>query len=158
MLPAPPSRSSRPVAGYCWPSTASADGTADLDGGMRLQVLDILIAALEGSYAHLVAKRAAYASNPVQALTLLRRRSSDLSDAEFHRAVSTIMTGLRDAHTRYIGPNRLRDQVAVLPFLAEQYGPDTAPRYLVSKVTPRRPTWPMPTSSWPVSSWSPGTA
>src|SRR5688500_16586084 len=68
------------------------DGTADLDGGMRLQVLDILIAALEGSYAHLVAKRAAYASNPVQALTLLRRRSSDLSDAEFHRAVSTIMT------------------------------------------------------------------
>ena len=112
----------------------SAERRTDLDGGMRLQVLDTLIAALEGSYAHLVAKRAAYASNPVQALTLLRRRASDLSDAEFHRAVSSIMTGLRDAHTRYVGPSGLRDQVAVLPFLAEQFGPDASPRYLVSKI------------------------
>ena len=84
----------------------SAERRMELDGGMRLQVLDTLIAALEGAYAHLVAKRAAYASNPVQALTLLRRRASDLSDAEFHRAVSSIMTGLRDAHTRYVGPER----------------------------------------------------
>ena len=44
------------------------------------------------------------------------------------------MTGLRDAHTRYIGPSGLRDQVAVLPFLAEQFGPDASPRYLVSKI------------------------
>ena len=49
------------------------------------------------------AKRAAYATDPVQALTLLRRRAADLSDTEFNRAVSEIITGLRDAHTRYIG-------------------------------------------------------
>ena len=62
----------------------------------------------------------------MQALTLLRRRAADLSDTEFHRAVSAIVTGLRDAHTRYIGPSTLRDQVAMLPFLVEQYGPDRA--------------------------------
>ena len=47
----------------------------DLDGGQRLQVLDTLIASLGGAYAHLPAKRAAYASDPVQALILLRRRA-----------------------------------------------------------------------------------
>ena len=96
--------------------------------------LDTLIASLGGAYAHLPAKRAAYASDPVQALTLLRRRAADLSDTEFNRAVTAIITGLRDAHTRYIGPTTLRDQVAVLPFLAEQYGPESSPRYLVSKI------------------------
>jgi hypothetical protein len=106
----------------------------DLDGGQRLQILDILITSIGGAYAHLPAKRAAYATDPVQALTLLRRRAADLSDTEFNRAVSEIVTGLRDAHTRYIGPSRLRDQVAVLPFLVEQYGPESRPRYLVSKI------------------------
>lgn len=106
----------------------------ELDGGQRLQVLDTLIAALEGSYAHLAAKRAAYATDPVQALTLLRRRAVELGEGEFHRAVTSIITGLRDAHTRYIGPLPLQDSVAVLPFLVEQYGPDARPRYLVSKV------------------------
>jgi hypothetical protein len=119
-------------------STALADAgarrTVDFDGGQRLQILDTLIASLSGAYAHLRAKRAAYASDPVQALTLLRRRAADLSDTEFNRAVSTIITGLRDAHTRYIGPSTLRDQVPVLPFLVEQYGLEPRPRYLVSKI------------------------
>ena len=109
-------------------------GRVDLDGGERLQILDTLITSIAGAYAHLPAKRAAYASDPVQALTLLRRRAADLFDTEFNRAVSAIITGLRDAHTRYIGPSTLRDQVAVLPFLVEQYGPESRPRYLVSKI------------------------
>ena len=113
---------------------SSAGGPVDLDGGQRLQILDILVASIAGTYAHLPAKRAAYASDPVQALTLLRRRAADLSDTEFNRAVSAIVTGLRDAHTRYIGPSTLRDQVAMLPFLVEQYGPESRPKYLVSKI------------------------
>jgi hypothetical protein len=112
----------------------NAGRPVDLDGGQRLQILDILITSIGGAYAHLPAKRAAYATDPVQALTLLRRRAADLSDTEFNRAVSEIVTGLRDAHTRYIGPSRLRDQVAVLPFLVEQYGPESRPKYLVSKI------------------------
>jgi hypothetical protein len=121
-----------PREGAAGRSARSGDG--ELDGGQRLLVLEILIKALGGAYAHLPAKRAAYANDPIQALTLLRRRAVDLSNAEFHRAVSGIITGLRDAHTRYIGPETLRSQVAVLPFLVEQYGPDRAPRYLVSKL------------------------
>jgi hypothetical protein len=107
-----------------------------LDGGQRLQVLDTLIAAIGGTYAHLPAKRAAYAADPVQALVLLRRRAAELTDAEFHLAVSSVVTGLRDAHTRYLGPATLRGHVAALPFLVEQYGPDAAPKFLVSKVNP----------------------
>jgi hypothetical protein len=33
-----------------------------------------------------------------------------------------------------IGPSTFRDQVAVLPFLVEQYGPESRRRYLVSKI------------------------
>src|SRR6476469_5292333 len=104
-----------------------------LDGGQRQEVLDTLIAVLGGAYAHLPAKRAAYALDPVHELELVRRRASDLSDAEFHLAVTGIVTRLRDAHTRYIGPSSLRGQVAALPFLVEQYGPDDDPQYLVTK-------------------------
>ena len=60
-------------------------GPVELDGGERLQILDALITSIAGAYAHLPAKRAAYASDPVQALTLLRRRAADLSDTEFNR-------------------------------------------------------------------------
>jgi hypothetical protein len=112
---------------------AAAIETPTLDGGERLQVIDALIRVIDGAYAHLPAKRAAYASNPVQALTLLRRRAADMSAAEFHVAVTTIVTGLRDAHTRYIGPSNLRGHVAALPFLAEQYGTADNPSFLVSK-------------------------
>ncbi len=115
-------------------SSEPAAGQDDLDGGQRLLILDILCSAIGGAYAHLPAKRAAYASDPIQALTLLRRRAADLSNTEFHRAVTGIVTGLRDAHTRYIGPAPLRGSVAVLPFLVEQYGTERAPRYVVSKL------------------------
>ena len=93
-----------------------------LDGGERLQVVDALSLVLAGCYAHLPAKRAAYASDPVQALTLLGRRAAELSDAEFHLQLTGIVTGLRDAHTRYVGPTAMAGCVAVLPFLVEQYG------------------------------------
>ncbi len=128
-------------------------GPVELDGSQRQQVLDVLIEVLGGAYAHLPAKRAAYAVDPVQALVLLRRRAGGLSDADFHLSVTGIVTGLRDAHTRYIGPSVLRGKVAALPFLVEQYGPGADPSYLVTKVAPDvaaldpdfvpgvRPTW-----------------
>jgi len=112
------------------------DKRSHLDGGERLQVLDALITVIGGAYAHLPAKRAAYAVDPVQALTLLRRRASELTDADFHLAVSGIVTGLRDAHTRYIGPSALHDRVAALPFLIEQYGTYAEPGFVVTKTVP----------------------
>jgi hypothetical protein len=105
---------------------------SSLDGGQRLQVIDVLSSVLGGAYCHLPQKRAGFASDPVQALQLLRRRCVELTDGEFHLALTGIVTGLRDAHTRYRGPSPVRGAVAALPFLIEQYGPD--PSFVVSKV------------------------
>ena len=100
----------------------------------RLKVIDTLIPLFEGVYCHLPQKRAGYAADPVQALRLLRQRCIEMTDGEFHLAVTGIVTGLRDAHTRYVGPSGLRGKVAVLPFLVESYGPQESPRFIVSKV------------------------
>jgi hypothetical protein len=115
-------------------ATTPTLGVPLLDGGERTQVLDTLITVLGQIYAHLPAKRAAYAHDPVQALTLLRTRSEALSDSDFHLAVTGIVTGLRDAHTRYVGPAAVRGHVAALPFLVEQFGPYEQPAFMVTKV------------------------
>lgn len=115
------------------PLTEVLDARAvrELDGGERIQVLDTLVEVIGGAYAHLPAKRAAYAVDPVRALTLLRRRSGELTDPDFHRMLTGLVTALRDAHTRYVGPRTRR--VAALPFLVEQYGPYADPAFVVSK-------------------------
>jgi hypothetical protein len=100
----------------------------------RLRVIDTLVPLFEGVYCHLPQKRAGYAADPVQALRLLRQRCIEMTDGEFHLVITGIVTSLRDAHTRYVGPSGLRGKVAVLPFLVESYGPDDAPRFIVSKV------------------------
>jgi hypothetical protein len=107
---------------------------ASLDGGQRVQVVDTLELVLGGAYCHLHQKRAGYAVDPVQALRLLRRRCVEMTDGEFHLALTGLVAGLRDAHTRYVGPVALHDGVATLGFLVEQYGPYEAPRFVVSRV------------------------
>jgi len=52
----------------------AAGSAPALDGGQRQQVVDAMLAAVAGVYAHLPLKRAGYALDPVQALVLLRRR------------------------------------------------------------------------------------
>src|SRR6185312_14662352 len=82
-------------------------------------------------------KRSMYAIDPVQRLRLLRQRCSSetpLDPIDFHVEMTEIVTGLRDAHTRYVGPSELEGQVAMLPFLVEAYGPPEAPHYIVSKL------------------------
>lgn len=106
-----------------------------LDGGERLQIIDTLIAVIGGIYCHLPQKRAAYALDPVQALQLLRAHVAALSEGEFHLALTSIVSGLRDAHTRYSGPGAKQGAVAALPFLVEQYGPYDNPIFVVSKVS-----------------------
>jgi hypothetical protein len=105
-----------------------------LDGGQRVQVIDTLELVLGGAYCHLHQKRAGYAIDPVQALRLLRRHCVAMSDGEFHIALTGLVAGLRDAHTRYVGPGSLRDRVATLGFLVEQYGPYSAPRFVLSRI------------------------
>ncbi|MGH8761958.1 MAG: S41 family peptidase [Nitrosospira sp.] len=106
-----------------------------LDGGERLRIIDALMTVIGGAYCHLIQKRAAYALDPVQALQLLRSRVAALSEGEFHLALTSIVAGLRDAHTRYTGPKAGQGAVATLPFLVEQYGPHDLPTFVVSKVS-----------------------
>lgn len=110
-----------------------------LDGGQRLQVVDTLLDVLAGAYCHLPHKRAAYAVDPIQGLRLLRRRCVEMGDEEFHRAVTALVTSLRDGHTRYRGPRALHGRVAVLPFLVEAYTEDGTEHFVVSKVSGRVP-------------------
>lgn len=104
------------------------------------RVVDTFLVLVEGLYTHLPLKQAMYGIDPVQRLRLLRQRvdagdvTGVVDDVAFHHELAGIMTGLRDAHTRYIGPTRLAGETAMLPFLVEAYGSPAAPRYVVSKV------------------------
>jgi hypothetical protein len=105
----------------------------------RRQVVETFIGLIEGLYAHLPLKRAMYGGDPLQQLRLLRQRAAAIDDHSFHIELWRIVTGLRDAHTLYIGPRSLAGTVARLPFLVEQYaepGEPHRPRYLVSKIAP----------------------
>ncbi|WP_077033755.1 S41 family peptidase [Pelomonas sp. KK5] len=101
----------------------------------RLQILDAVELVLGELYAHLSLKRARYGVDPLQRLQILRSDARGRQDAAaFHAELSAIFTQLRDYHTRYIWHRERTGQVAALPFLAEMYGPDDAPRYLVTKI------------------------
>lgn len=107
---------------------------ADLGPDARAQVASTFIGLLEGLYAHLPLKRSMYAIDPVQRLRLLLQRSERLDPVDFHYEMADVITDLRDAHTRYVGPTEFEGAVAMLPFLVEAYGPPDAPRYVVSKM------------------------
>ncbi len=104
------------------------------------QVVEAFIRLLDGLYAHLPLKRSMYGLDPIQRLRLLQQQldaswlDADLTAVEFHSRLAAIITGLRDAHTRYVGPSFLEGRIAMLPFLVEAYGPWSAPRYIVSKM------------------------
>ena len=139
LLGGPPPRRRTKRAGTKSPAKGGAAAQIErayvLDGGERLRIIDALITVIGGAYCHLVQKRAAYALDPVQALQLLRSRVAALSEGEFHLALTSIVAGLRDAHTRYTGPKAGQGAVATLPFLVEQYGPHGNPTFVVSKVS-----------------------
>lgn len=100
----------------------------------RDQVIETFRGLIEGLYTHLPLKRSMYGADPVQRLRLLQQRAARLDDLRFHHELASIVTGLRDAHTRYVGPATLAGRAAMLPFLVESYGPVGNARYIVSKV------------------------
>lgn len=100
----------------------------------RIRLIDGIRKVLEGVFAHLPLKRARYGFDPVQRLCILRSQVDELPDDAFHFELADIVTRLRDAHTRYAGPEALAGKVAALPFLVEMIGSVDNPRYLVTKV------------------------
>jgi hypothetical protein len=105
-----------------------------LTAAERTRLIDGIKRILEGVFAHLPLKRARYGFDPVQRLCILQTEAGELSDDAFHFELSDIVTGLRDAHTRYAGPETLEDKVAALPFLVEMIGSFEAPTYVVTKI------------------------
>lgn len=102
----------------------------------RRQVVTTFATMIEGLYAHLPQKRATYGIDPVQRLRALSQRLDGLDDSEFHRSMAQIVTELRDAHTRYLGPQHTEGEVAALPFLVEYYTDAQGVHYIASKVFP----------------------
>ena len=100
------------------------------------QIVDTFIALIEGLYVHLPQKRSMYGRDPVQCLHLLQQKIGTIDEAHFHQGISEIITDLRDAHTRYIGPAHYQGRVAVLPLLIECYSDGRKIRYLASKISP----------------------
>lgn len=100
----------------------------------RHAVVQTFITIIGGLYAHLPGKRARYGHDPVQRLRSLQQRLDAIDEDEFHRSIAEIVTDLRDAHTRYIGPRSLQNQVAFLPILIERYTEDGVDHYVVSKI------------------------
>jgi hypothetical protein len=100
----------------------------------RLRLIDGIERVIEGVFTHLPLKRARYGIDPVQRLRILRTQVDGLNDDSFHIALADVITRLRDAHTRYVGPSSLSNKVAALPFLVEMIGTAKAPTYVVTKV------------------------
>ncbi len=109
--------------------------------GDRERVVDTFLSLMEGLYVHLPLKRAMYGKDPIQQLRLLRQRAPTLSQRAFHAGLARILTELRDAHTRYLGPTEWRRKVALLPFMVEPFGPTEGPRFLVSNVAEGDPVF-----------------
>ncbi len=108
--------------------------SAALSTADRLRLLAAFETVIGGVYTHLPLKRARYGFDPVQRLRILRTEVSAFDDSAFHVELAAIVTQMRDYHTRYTWPAAFAGKVAVLPFLVEMYGPDSAPTYVVTKV------------------------
>ena len=126
-----PTRPKRPTSaqrqrGTLLSTAVRAFPSAPLSWGERLDILDAWAQVLDGVYAHLPLKRSLYGFDVLRAIEHLRQQVPSLSDLQFHRELTLLINRLRDAHTQYLGPKRLHDAVAALPFLVEVYGPPDA--------------------------------
>ncbi|HEY0521544.1 MAG TPA: S41 family peptidase [Ilumatobacteraceae bacterium] len=125
------------LAGLSWAEAVAAAPARDpLTQAERTNIISMFTNLLDGLYVHLPLKRAMYGIDPVQQLRRLHERARLMSDDTFHREIGGILTNLRDAHTAYISPSPLAGTAARLPFLVEQYGSDSDPRFIVSKTIP----------------------
>lgn len=114
--------------------------TADsLTSSERLLLIEQALVLIESNYVHLPLKQAMHATDPVQALKLLRYRveteGDALGDLEFHRVMTGIFMSMRDLHTNYLLPDPFRGMVAFVPFMVEEFTEAEARRYLVTNIS-----------------------
>jgi len=107
----------------------------------RLRIVEQALLLIESIYVHLPLKRAMHAIDPIQRLRLLRFRLMEgkegwLQDGmQFHKRMMEVFASTRDLHTVY-KLDFFADQVALLPFLIEQYfeNDGKVERFTVSRV------------------------
>jgi len=120
----------------------AADAKGGLSLAQRRVIVEQALLLIEMTYAHLPLKRAIHAIEPIQRLKLLQFRLSEMkpaqmpSELQFHEEMQDIFTSLRDYHTNYSLPAPFADQVAVLPFLIEEYfeGKGSERKFLLTHV------------------------
>jgi hypothetical protein len=134
--PKPTTRRARAEAAAATELTGPFLAPGSLTRSERRTLVDGIVQVLEGLFTHLPLKRARYGFDPIQRLRILRSQLDELTDDAFHAELADIVTRLRDAHTRYVGPSQLSGRVAVLPFLVEMAGTPTNPVYVVTHVAP----------------------
>ena len=110
--------------------------TATLTEADRILLVEQAEVIVEGVYVHLPLKRAMHATDPMQALRLLRHRSPDMTDDAFHRELQRIFQRLRDLHTNYILPT-VYEGFAFLGIFVERSVESGEDRWLASKVFDR---------------------
>lgn len=134
-----PARSAKAKAEATKPAMAAGPtapflAPGSLSNAERLRILKGFEDVIAGVYTHLPLKRARYGFDPVQRIRILRTQAAQFDDDTFHSELAAIITEMRDAHTRYIGPASLASKVAALPFLVEMIGATASPTYVVTKV------------------------
>lgn len=114
--------------------------TGTLTLGERKTIVEQALVLIGENYVHLPLKRSMHATDPVQALKLLKYRLNAMSptsmdsEAAFHAELLRIFASVRDLHTNYVLPAPYNNKTAFLPFLVEEYIDAGLRRYVVSAV------------------------
>jgi hypothetical protein len=108
-------------------------GERILDGGERLRIIDTLLKVLGGAYCHLPQKRARTIDRSGAAPPPRTRGRS--VGRQFHLAVTSILTGLRDAHPGTQARGRFRARWPRCRSSWSSTDRTTPPTFVVSKVS-----------------------
>jgi hypothetical protein len=106
----------------------------------RRRIVEQALVLIGENYVHLPLKRTMHATDPAQALRLLKYRLDSAttatmgSEIAFHSEMLRIFASVRDLHTNYLLPAPFADKIAFLPFDVEEYYANGVRRYQVSHV------------------------
>jgi len=87
-----------------------------LTASERVELVEQVSLMIETVFVHRHQKRAMYGTDPSRRLQLLRLEAGAVDDHTLHTELSTIIDGLRDAHTMYYLPATFRGGTAWLQF------------------------------------------
>jgi Peptidase family S41 len=124
------------------PVTAFRSLASGLSTSDKQHLVQQALVLFEGFYAHLPAKRAMYAVDPVQRLRVLMNRLSSLRDEPaFHQEMITVFNSVRDLHTNYLLGEPFASSTAFVPFIIDRYFDSGRPRFIVTRTSLQHDTF-----------------